>query len=90
MGPRQAAGETLAGSPLPSGLEVAPFPTSSPASCLGGGFYQLPDKEGLGVTNVWAGNSILEACVKTREGTVAKVWGSIDEEANDVPSKCDT
>lgn len=73
MGPRQAAGETLAGSPLSSGLEVAPFPTSSPASHLGGGLYQLPDKEGLGVTNVWAGNSILEAWVRARERKMAKV-----------------
>lgn len=73
MGPREAAGKTLAASPLPSDLEMASFLTSSLASCLAGGLYQLPDKEGLGVPSVWAGNSILEAHMGTRERTVTKV-----------------
>ena len=72
VGPRQAARETLPSAVAPR----VPFPTSSPASrIVRGGLYQLPDKESLGVTNVWAGNSILAAWVGTRERKVAKVHG---------------
>lgn len=75
----------MAGSPLPGGPEVVPFPTSSSASHLVRGLYQLPDDEDLGVIDVCTGNSILEAWMGTRERKVAEGYGNIDE-ANDVMS----
>lgn len=58
---------------------------SIPAShLLKGGFSQLPDEEGTGVTNVSASNSVLEAWVGTREKGVAEVGGEGDERASNV------
>ena len=94
MGPRQA-GERSQPAFSPTLLEQANSPPqrprgrasslSIPAShLLTGGFYQLPDEEGTGVTNVCAGNSVLEAWVGTSEKGVAEVDGERDERASNV------
>ena len=70
--------------PLHSALGQSHFPQQPTSRLDQERLYQLPDKKGHGVTNICAGNSVLEAWVETKERGVAEVEGETDKPASKV------